>query len=303
MRYLPDLENLQSFLAVAEELSFRRAADRLNIDHSAMSRRIKDLEQRLGFDLFFRTTREVHLTDAGRVLYEQNLGLLDGLRGAIEAARRASTGQTGRIRIGYMSFAAPTLMPTGVAAFSRRFPDVAVDILYMSTQGQKLALAQDRIDVGFLIGPFDHGDFAALPVAADALLAALPARHPLAAQAAVRLAELATIPLVLGNMDMWSTYRLALEDAFTARGLPLRPAFEPSSALGILGLVAGGLGASILPESVSRLGTPQIVWRPIADCPQRLETLLVWPKSASRTVAYFVETCRGALLPPFAAPA
>ena len=300
VRFLPDLEALQSFLAVAEELSVRRAAERLHIDHSAISRRIKDLELRLGFELFYRTTREVQLTEAGRVLYEENSALLDGLRGSIEAARRVSTGRTGRIRVGYMSFAALAAMPAAVAAFSRRFPDVSVEIVYMSTQGQKLALAQGRLDAGFLIGPFDHGDFETQRIGADALLAALPVAHDLARQDAVRLRDLAAWPLVLGSMDMWSAYRLLLDEVFTARGLPLRPAFEPSSMLGILGLVAAGLGASILPDSIRQLGVPQVAWRPIADCSLRVETTLVWPKAAGQTVALFVETCRR-LLPPAAA--
>ena len=302
VRYLPDLEALQSFLAVAEELSFRRAAERLHIDHSAISRRIKDLEARLGFDLFYRTTREVQLTEAGRVLYEENRALLDGLRGSIEAARRVSTGRTGRIRVGYMSFAALAAMPAAVAAFSRRFPDVSVEIVYMSTQAQKLALAQGRLDAGFLIGPFDHGDFDTLRIVAEPLLAALPAAHDLARQDAVRLRDLAAWPLVLGSMDMWSAYRLLLDEVFTSRGLPLQPAFEPSSMLGILGLVAAGLGASILPDSIRQLGLPQIAWRPIADCSQRVETTLVWPKAAGQTVTLFVETCRGLLPPPSRRP-
>lgn len=196
-----------------------------------------------------------------------------------------------------MAFAALAVMPAGIAAFNRRFPDVSVEILYMSTQAQKMALAQGRLDAGLLIGPFDHGDFDTLRIAAEPLLAALPAGHDLTVQDAVRLRDLASCPLVLGNMDVWSTYRLLLDDAFTGQGLPLQPAFEPSSTLGILGLVAAGLGASILPGSIRQLGMSQIAWRPIADCSLRVETVLVWSKASSQTVSYFVQTCRGVLVP------
>lgn len=295
VRYLPDLESLQSFLAVAEERNFRKAAERMGIDHSAMSRRIKELELRLGFNLLFRTTREVHLTDAGRAFYDENRVLLAGLRGSIETARRIAAGSSGHVRIGYMAFAALTAMPASVAAFRRTCPDVSVELVYMGTQTQKIALAQGRLDAGFLIGPFEYGDFATLRLSDEALLAVLPQDHPLAAEAAVRLADLARLPLVLGDMEVWNFYRLLLDELFARNGLALAPAFEASSTLGILGLVAAGLGASLLPEGMRRLGAPGLSWRPLADCALRIEITLVWPNTASRAVTQFVAACGDAL--------
>ena len=115
----PSTRDLQAFIAVAEELSFRRAAERLNMDQSALSRRVQNLEDQLGFPLFFRTTRQVSLTEAGKVLFENSRFMLKNLLRATEIARSASTGKRGSIRIGYMSFSATELLPESVRRFSK----------------------------------------------------------------------------------------------------------------------------------------------------------------------------------------
>jgi DNA-binding transcriptional LysR family regulator len=180
MERLPELDGIQSFLFVAEELSFRRAAERLNLDQSALSRRIKELENRLGVRLFQRTTRTVRLTDAGQAFYERNVPLIDGLRDSISLARRAADGASGRLRVGYMSFAAILDMPRHVRAFREKFPRVSVDLLYHSTQAQKVELARDMLDVGFMIGPFRHPDFHTALISEERLVALIPAGHPAA---------------------------------------------------------------------------------------------------------------------------
>src|SRR5919199_3131025 len=104
MRHLIDTEALQSFMAVAEELNFRRAAERLHLDQSALSRRIQKLEAQVGFELFVRSTREVRLTEAGRSFYDDNLATLARLQEAMTRGRRIAEGKTGHLRIGYMAF-------------------------------------------------------------------------------------------------------------------------------------------------------------------------------------------------------
>ena len=292
MRYLPEIESLQTFLAVAEELSFRRAADRMNIDHSVISKRIKDLELRVGFPLFYRTTRAVQLTEAGRVLYEGNHGIVASLRKSIEAARRVSDGRSGRLRLGYMAFAATTTMPAALSAFSQRFPEVSVELNYMGTQAQKIALARHEIDAAFLIGPFEHDDFETLCVSDEALVGVVPVGHDRARCPSLSLADLARSPLILGDVTVWGFYRLLLDDLFAACGLDVRPRFEPSSTLGILGLVSAGLGVTLLPDGFRTLTVANVLVLPISDCQTRIQTLVVCRRIASRTTRHFVEACR-----------
>ena len=111
----PGIENVHSFVTLAEELSFRRAAERLHLDQSALSRRIQKLESALGFRLLERTTREVSLTQAGRSFYEDNAHLLRDYESSIQLARRIAQGKLGSLNVGYMAFAATELMPAAVA--------------------------------------------------------------------------------------------------------------------------------------------------------------------------------------------
>ena len=117
MAQVPSLENLQTFLALAQDLNFRRAAGRLHLDQSALSRRIQKLEQTLGFRLLDRTTREVSLTQAGQQFYQTAADLLRTYEEQVDTARRVAQGKTGLLRVAYMAFAATELMPAAVARF------------------------------------------------------------------------------------------------------------------------------------------------------------------------------------------
>jgi DNA-binding transcriptional LysR family regulator len=284
------IELTQSFVVVAEELSFRRGAQRLNIDQSALTRRIQRLEQQLGFKLFERTTREVSLTPAGRSFYETNVELLRGYERAVGAARLVAQGKTGELRLAYMSFAATTLMPLAVSQYRRLYPHVALNLRYMRTQGQKLALAHDEIDVGYMIGPFDHPDFQSLVVSVEPLYLVAPRDHELTRSSKIRPADLAGQDLILGDMGEWEAYRWRLSDIFSAEGLSMNVCLEASNPMALLGLVAAGLGITIYPRSLIGFAGHNIDLRPIDDQRFCLETILVWKRTnRSKTVRAFIE--------------
>jgi DNA-binding transcriptional LysR family regulator len=289
---LPDLDGIQSFLLVAENLSFRRAASRLNLDQSALSRRIKELETRLGVALLQRTTREVRLTEAGQAFYEANLQLVDTLRDTISLAQRTARGSTGRLRVGYMSFAGIAAMPEPVRRYRDAYPGVTVELLYFRTQAQKIELARHGLDVGFLIGPFEHADFQTSTVLEERLVALLPSDHPLAARRSVTMADLSATALVLGTVAQWDFYRTLLQDLFEARALTLDVAFEASSTMGILGLVAAGLGATIYPAGIRRLQPAGISIVDIEDCDMLVQTALAWRRDGvSAAARNFLAIC------------
>ncbi|MBN9550449.1 MAG: LysR family transcriptional regulator, partial [Alphaproteobacteria bacterium] len=197
------LELTHSFLAVAEELSFRRSAERLNVDQSALSRRIQKLEHLLGFALFERTTREVALTPAGRSFYEQNVRLMQTYSNSVKAARLVAEGKTGSLRVAYMAFAATELMPFAVSRYRRLYPHIDVSLRYIRTQGQKVALAHDEVDIGYMIGPFDHSDFHSLLLSEDPLYVVTPRNHRLTRLHEVHPRDLAEEELILGDMIEW----------------------------------------------------------------------------------------------------
>jgi LysR family transcriptional regulator, benzoate and cis,cis-muconate-responsive activator of ben and cat genes len=275
---LPNLKDLQIFMAIAEDLSFRRAAERLFMDQSALSRRLQALEETVGFPLIFRTTRAVQLTEAGRILYERMAPLIRGIGQATQAARSAATGQTGSLRIAYMSFAAMDGLPVMIQRYASAFPDVAIELRHMPTQAQKLALSRGEIDAGFMLGPFQNADFRQRSIQSERLVAIMAPHHVLAQREVVTLADLSGQKMILG-FEQWDFFRQLLDAIFTARGLTLHPSYEPSDALGIFGLVMAGLGVSLYVESISRFRPDGLIVRPIADCDDRIETLLCWSRS------------------------
>lgn len=287
------LDLVGNFLIVAEELSFRRSAERLNVDQSALTRRIQKLEQQLGLRLFERTTREVSLTPAGRSFYEDNVHLLTRYEDSVKAARRIAQGKTGVLRVAYMAFAATEMMPLAVARFQRAHAHIDVQLRYIRTQGQKLALANGEVDIGYMIGPFEHSEFHSILLASDPLYVVAPCNHPLLRRQRVLPKEIADFELILGDTTEWDEYRRRLDDLFTAEGIALTVKLEAPNTLAILGLVAAGLGITVYPESLIGLLGRNVEVRPIVHPRFRSETVLVW-KRANRTkaVTRFVEIAK-----------
>lgn len=273
------LDLVHSFLVVADELNFRRSAERLHLDQSALTRRIQKLEQTVGFRLLERTTRDVMLTAAGRRFYEDNVPLLMSYAESIATARAISEGRTGTVRVAYMAFAATELMPRAVARFGQLHPQIEVKLRYIRTQGQKLALANNEVDIGYMIGPFVHTEYHAVLLASDPLYLVGPRNHALMRQAGVRLADLAGADLILGDMAEWGEFRWRLADLFHSNGIPLRVRLEASNTLALIGLVAAGLGVTIYPESLIGFLGRNVEVRPIHHPDFRSETVLVWKRT------------------------
>lgn len=279
MTQTPGSRDIEAFNVVAVELSFRRAAERLAIDQSALSRRIRQLEESLGYQLIRRTTREVSLTAAGEIFHERTRLLGAEIDAAVHAARIAAEGKRGQLRIGYMSFAAIEWMPRVVREFTRRYPDIDLELKYTRTQGQKIDLARNTIDLGFMLGPLQHPQYEVLPLSADLLVAILPIDHRLSTRPDVTLADLARYPMVLGSIAEWDFFRQFVLDCFAQAGQQVQIKYEASNALGIMGLVSEGLGVSVYADSITRFQPRTIMTKPISDCPAKVQTILVWNRA------------------------
>ena len=290
-------ELIHSFVVVAEELNFRRSAERLNIDQSALTRRIQKLEQSLGFKLFERTTREVSLTPAGMSYFRDNAQLVAQHEAAVQTARRVAQGKAGHLRIGYMAFAATELMPQAVARFRRHAPEIDVSLRYISTQKQKLALAHDEIDVGYLIGPFEHPDFHSVLLSSELLYVVTPRNHELLRRYSITPQDLAGQRIILGDRRDWEEYRWRLAEMLSYEGVSLNVELEASTTLALIGLVAAGLGVTIYPESLIGFLGKSVETRPIIHPNFRSRTVLAWRRSnRSEQVRSFVEIAK--TLPP-----
>ena len=289
MTELPDTALMQSFVVVAQELNFRRGAERLAIDQSALSRRIQRLEAVLGYALLERTTRDVVLTPAGHSYYGSVATLLDDSARAVAEARRVAEGRTGRVRVAFMAFAATELMPRAVARFQADYPDIELQLRYIRSQGQKVALANDEVDVCYMIGPYDNSDCQSDLLACDPLYLVAPRGHPLLAASQVAPADLVGQDLILGDTSEWGEFRHRLDDMFNTLGIALRPRLEASNTLALIGLVAAGLGVTIYPESLIGVLGKAVDVRPIDHPDFRVRTVLVRKRNnRARAVLNFV---------------
>lgn len=263
-----ELRHLRYFIAVAEELHFGRAAERLGISQPPLSQQIQALEEEIGARLFERTNRRVELTDAGRLFLDESRQVLAQVDKAVLLARRAHLGELGELKIGFTSSAPFTsTMPSSIHAFRKAYPDVHLDLQEMSSRQVLKALLEESLQVG-VIRPL------ALPDAVhwvelfrEPLVAVLRADHPLAAgsEDGLAIAALAEEPFVFFPRS----YGTGLYDQVIAltrqAGFSPRIAQEASEAMTIIGLVSAGLGVSILPASFRRTRVDGVVYRTLSD--------------------------------------
>ena len=286
-------ELIQSFVILAEELNFRRSAELLNVDQSALSRRIRKLEGLLGFALFDRSTHDVSLTPAGRIFYEDNAHLLADYAGSIEKARLVAEGKDGVLRIGHLTFAAARLIPPAVTLFQEKNPSVHVHMQSMRTPVQKLALASGEIDLGYMGGPFEHREFESILLKSDPLYVVMPSGHPLAEKRELDPADLKGLDLVWGGRIKCESYSKRLDELFNSEGVRLQYGFEAPNPVSITGYVLAGGGVTIFPKGICDLFGPGLEFRPIAHPDFAVPIILVWQRAnRTKAVRSFIEVAK-----------
>ncbi|WP_017934444.1 LysR substrate-binding domain-containing protein [Nocardioides sp. Iso805N] len=261
-----DLRHLRYFVAVAEERHFGRAAERLHMAQPPLSQSIRQLESELGVTLLQRTTRRVDLTEAGRAYLERARGILGDVEGAADLARRVAAGSVGHLTIGCVGTATYSVLPT----LSRRLSDElpGVDFAFrgeMLVPDQLTALHDGAIDVALLRPPVADLSLAVEPLRNDRLMVAVPADHGLAARAEIRARDLARVDLIVHSADrrsvMYGVVLRLLHDA----GVEPQIRHEVGETSTLLTLVAGGLGAAIVPEPVTALALEGVAYRPLVQ--------------------------------------
>jgi DNA-binding transcriptional LysR family regulator len=259
-----ELRHLRYFRAVAEELHFGRAAQRLHIAQPPLSQQIRHLEQELGVDLLIRTTRSVELTAAGRAYLRRAIAVLDEVDDAAEQALRIHAGQEGRLTIGCVGSATYSLLPQLVRALRETLPRVEVSVRgEMLAPAQLTALHSGAIDVALLRPPVDHPGIDVETIRRDPLLAVLPADHPLAARDTLTVADLRQEAFVAhagnGRSVMSSIVAAACADA----GFVPTVRHEVTETSTLVTLVAAGLGVAIVPAPSAALDIAGVRYRPL----------------------------------------
>ncbi|RMB81521.1 LysR family transcriptional regulator [Streptomyces shenzhenensis] len=282
MRYEQGMEirQLRYFVTVAEELHFGRAATRLHMSQPPLSQQIQRLERQLGFALFERTRRSVTLTRAGRLLLEEARRALAQADRTEDIAELIRSGTAGTVRIGFVGSALYGVLPRALRSFREQLPEVHFSAREMESNDQIRALQDDIIDLGFTRPPLPLGGLSSLDIHEEELLVALPHDHPLHRRGGpVALAELAQEPFVLfppeHGSGFWYTVARACGDA----GFSPRVAYEGEHIHTMIGMVAAGLGVSLVPASASQLQLAQVRYAPLAGPPVRLGLSLIWDET------------------------
>jgi len=273
---LPDTRQLRYFVALAERLHFGRAAAALHISQPPLSRAIRRLEEELGARLLARTRRKVELTHEGVRFYEEAKRILAQLESAALEVGAMAAGQSGRLRLGFVSLADFGVLPELLKSFKAARPGVALALREMLSPEQAVALSAGELDFGLLLPPV-AGDLEHLVVQSERFVAALPARHALARRRGrLAMRELEREAFVMVPREIApGLYDIVAGLAARAGFLP-RVAQEAIQMQTVVSLVSSGLGVAIVPASVANLGRRGVVYREIADAHPRLDLWLAW---------------------------
>ncbi|GIE92434.1 LysR family transcriptional regulator [Actinoplanes regularis] len=274
-----ETRELRYFVAVAEELNFGRAAQRIGIAQPPLSRAISHLERRLGVTLLTRTNRGVTLTDAGTVLLREARAAIDAVEAAERRTRRAATGAPGLVLVAKAG-ATAELLAKLLDAYAAEPDAVPVDILLCGIAEQERMLRDGRADVALLHLPFDStAAFDTEELGTENQVAILPAGHPLTQRSQVRLADITDLPGL--PLPRWPR-----RDG----GYPDGPGPQVRDGTQLLQLVSLGRACAILPESCRAQLHAGLTAIPVLDAPP-VTTVLAWPPhSRSRALAALVRT-------------
>lgn len=286
-----ELRHLRCFVAVAEELHFARAAEKLHIDQSPLSRTIRELEDEFGTRLFTRTTRSTRLTHAGKVFLERVPRIFAALEQARDGVKSAANGFHGQLRIALSDGITPSRLPTLLARSREEDPEVEIRLFEVPLDQQLKGLDNDLYDAGLSMADEVGDGIVAIPAWKDELMVALSSRHPLLAHRRIPLETVLQQRLVLGDPAACQGHTRQIDRILQKRDEELLivqrvATFDVMMALVSAGLAMGLAGAAHIASSRE----PGVLARPLAGTPLMLTTyLLRRDAEPSPMLACFIE--------------
>lgn len=259
-----ELRHLRYFMAVAEELHFGRAADRLFMAQPPLSQQIRQLEREIGVQLFERTNRRVELTAAGKAFMLETRVILERVDQAVQNAQRVSRGEAGWFGVGFVASATYDVLPIILRRFREQYPDIELVLMELSGVEQGPALSEKKIHVGFSRLPARESGILFEKVAEESLMVAVPASHRLARQETLRLGELDGEPFILFPHQPESNYAEYVVRLCNDAGFDPRIVQKTGEIQTAISLVDAGIGVSIVPAAAENIHREGVVYRPIA---------------------------------------
>lgn len=271
-----EFRHLRYFLALAEELHFGRAAQRLSISQPPLSLNIQQLEASVGARLFERNSKGVRLTAAGKAFVPRARALLDQAREAAHHARDVDRGLAGRLRIGCVGAALYCGLPRLLSDFQQRHPSLRLALRELNSQDQLLELAHGQLDLGFVHSRRVPREMSRRLFASEPFVCCLPVGHALAARAGVPLSALRAEPFVLFARAASPDYHERILAICSAAGFEPEIRHEARHWLSVVALVSQGLGVALVPAALARSGVGGAAFVPLSDRVPPSQCWCVW---------------------------
>lgn len=271
-----ELRHINYFLAVAEDLHFRKAAERLYISQPGLSRQIKQLEEELGFDLFERNNKKVALTKAGEYLRDEFIFVNKHLEKALAHAHLVDAGKEGELHMGYLGSAMQNVIPNLLLSLKRNYPNIHFTLKEMENPDQISALLQQEIDLGFVrLNRVPRG-LKMIPVFEDTFSLVLPEKHPLTTELFKSLKQLKDEEFILFEQSYSPFYFEQVMQLFDKAGFDPKISHNSVHAGTIFKLVENNLGISIVPTALQKGYTGAIKFIELRKLKLRTTLSVVW---------------------------
>ncbi|MGO0059838.1 LysR family transcriptional regulator [Brevibacillus fluminis] len=283
-----ELRHIRYFTALAEELNFSRAAERLHIAQPPLSRQIQQLEEEVGVLLFYRNKHRVELTNAGKAFLEKAYQMIDLVKEASDTARMAARAEHGKLMIGFTG-TVESLLPL-LSIYRERYPHVNMNLQLMGTTSQVTALQEKRIDVGILTPPVTNEDIIVKKFLNPPFGVVLPEDHPLAVQGRpIAITDLAEESFVITPRAIGPGFYDSVTKLCNDAGFSPKITVETHDLPSVYALVSAGMGVSISP--LLRIQVKGVVFRELIDCKVQLEGGIAYRRDEKSEVMHsFLET-------------
>jgi len=273
-----ELRHLRSFLAVADELHFGRAADRVGATQPAVSRHLQLLEAELGYALLLRSSRNVALTAAGKALRSGIASHVEAMDLAVNEARAISTASAGRLRIGYVANLSYVFLPQLLERLRQRVPHAAFEVHESPTPRQIDALNTGRLDVGIALAPLDDSSLMQRRLFEERLIVMTRAGHPLARRKNIELGTLANEPFVICPRYVRTGLHEIVRQRCQCAGFTPNVVQEVGGRTLLEELIVSGVGISVVPESASHVPRTGVAFVPLRGKVEPIQVHVIWKK-------------------------
>lgn len=271
-----EFRHLRCFIALAEELHFGRAAQRLAMTQPPLSLTIQQLEASVGARLFERNSRGVSLTAAGNAFLPRATALLEQAAMASREAREVGQGLAGQLQIGFAGTVLYRGLPQVLRGFGAAHPKLRLALRELSSSEQLVELVHDRLDLGFVHTPRVPAGFSQILVSSQPFVACLPATHPLAGETTLPLEHLTGAPFAIVMRVVSPDYHDRILAACADAGFEPALAFELRHWLSVVSVIAQGLGVGLVPAALQQAGLPGVAFVPLAQPLQPYDTHCLW---------------------------